>query len=118
MHEETERVRLRLGKVTIAGGAIEVLAEAGQHATTFLTRHACGDWGNHGRFDQVELTDDELRRGWEATAGSGKINKSNLIKRHDRVMSEYTTSGGRALWGIITSLDRRGGTTVLLAEDY
>ncbi len=51
------------------------------------------------------------------TEDSGKINKSNLISRRDRVMSEYTTPRGRRLW-VITCLDGSGGTTVLLPEEY
>jgi hypothetical protein len=63
------------------------------------------------------LTDDECRRGWEAADDSGKINKSNVLNRRDRVMSEYTTSRGRRLW-VITSLGGGGGTTVFLPEEY
>ena len=105
-----------LGKVTITGGAVEALAEAGQHAATFLARHARGDWGENGHFDLIELTENEHRRGWEATDDSGKINKSNVLNRRDRIMSEYATFRGRRLW-VITCLDR-GGTTVLLPEEY
>jgi len=63
------------------------------------------------------LTDDELRRGWEATEDDAKINKSNLLNRRDRIMSEYRTGRGIRLW-IITTLDCGGGTTVLLPEEY
>src|SRR5262249_3886072 len=57
--QEPERALFPLGKVTITGGAVETLAEAGQHAATFLARHARGDWGEAGHFDRIELTDDE-----------------------------------------------------------
>jgi hypothetical protein len=117
LRQEPERALFPLGKVTITGGAVEALAEAGQHAATFLARHARGDWGENGHFDQIALTDDERRRGWEATDDSGKINKSNVLSRRDWVMSEYTTCRGRRLW-VITCLDRSGGTTVLLPEEY
>jgi hypothetical protein len=70
-----------------------------------------------GHFEQIELTDDERRRGWEATDDSGKINKSNVLAGRDRVLSEYTTARGRRLW-VITTLDGSGGTTVLLPEEY
>jgi hypothetical protein len=93
------------------------LANAAEHAATFLVRHAQGDWGECGDFEQIELTDDERRRGWEATDDSGKINKSNVLCRRDRIMSEYRTSRGKRLW-VITSLDGAGGTTVLLPEEY
>jgi hypothetical protein len=70
--------------VTITGGAVEALADAGQHAASFLARHARGDWGETGHFDQIELTADERRRGWEATDDPGKINKSNVLNGRAR----------------------------------
>ena len=114
---ELEGAHFALGKLTITGGAIDALAEAGQHAATFLVRHVCGDWGENGNIDEFELTNDERRRGWEATEDSGRINKSNVLSHRDRVMSEYTTGLGRRLW-IVTTLDVGGGTTVLLPEEY
>lgn len=117
MSKGPDGARFPLGKVTITGGAIEALADAGEHAASFLARHARGDWGKHGRFDQIELTDDEQRRGWEATDDSGKINKSNVLKGRDRIISEYATGRGKRLW-VITCLDGIGGTTVLLPEEY
>jgi hypothetical protein len=109
--------RFPLGKVTITGGAVAALADAGEHAAAFLARHVRGDWGGYGHCDEIQLTADEQRRGWEATDDSGKINKCNLFSRRDRVMSEYQTSRGRRLW-VMTSLDGAGGTTVLLPEEY
>ena len=55
--------------VTITGGAVEALAEAGQHAASFLARHARGDWGENGHFDQIALTDDERRGDGSAPTG-------------------------------------------------
>ena len=78
-------------------------------------RHARGDWGKHGRFDQIELTDDERRRGWEATDDSGKINKCNVLNHRGHIMSEYATARGGRLW-VISDWD--GRTTVLLPEEY
>jgi hypothetical protein len=106
-----------LGKVTVTGGAVEGLADAGEHAVAFLLRHVRGDWGAYGSCDEIQLTADERRRGWEATDDSGKINKSNLLRCQDRVMSEYETKRGKRLW-VITSLDGVGGTTILLPEEY
>jgi hypothetical protein len=117
LRHEPEGARFPLGKVTITGGAVEALADAGQHAASFLARHARGDWGETGHFDQIELTDDERRRGWEATDDPGKINKSNVLGCRDRIMSEYRTGRGQRLW-VITSLDGSSGTTVLLPEEY
>src|SRR5205807_8055145 len=117
LRKEIEGARFPLGKVTITGGAVEALADAGEHAASFLARHVRGDWGEYGHCDEIQLTADERRRGWEATDDSGKINKWGLLNHRDRIMSEYQTGRGIRLW-VITCLDRRGGTTVLLPEEY
>jgi hypothetical protein len=117
MRQEPEGAHFPLGKVTITGGAVEALADGGQHAATFLARHARGDWGEIGQFDDIKLTDDEQRRGWEATDNTGKINKSNILNRRDRIMSEYATARGTRLW-VLTCLEGVGGSTVLLPEEY
>jgi hypothetical protein len=109
--------RFVLGKVTITAGAIAALADSNQHAIAFLRRHVHGDWGACGHVDRIVLTEDERRRGWEATDDSGKINASNLGRGTDRIMSEYATGSGRRLW-VITALEGCGGTTVLLPEEY
>src|SRR5205807_2074743 len=102
-----EGARFALGKITITAGAVAALAQAAQHAVEFLIRHARGDWGKYGHCDQIELTEDERRRGWEATEDDAKINKSNLLSGRDRIMSEYRTGRGTRLW-VVTSLDRGG----------
>lgn len=117
LRHDPDGARFPLGRITITAGAVAALAEAGQHAVTFLRQHVQGDWGTHGHADRIELTEDERRRGWEATDDPGKVNTSNLLNRRDRLLSEYLTGRGRRLW-VITSLDRRGGTTVLLPEEY
>ena len=117
MRQEPEGARFPLGKVTITGGAVEALADAGQHAATFLARHARGDWGELGQFDQIELTDDETAPRMGGDGRSGKINKSNILNRRGRIMSEYATARDTRLW-VLTCLDGVGGTTVLLPEEY
>jgi hypothetical protein len=114
---ELEEARFPLGKVTITGGAVEALAASAEYAASFLARHVRGDWGTGGDFDRIELTNEERRRGWKATEDDAKINKSNLLNGRDRISSEYTTQRGIRLW-VITRLDRGGGTTVLLPEEY
>jgi hypothetical protein len=117
LQRELEGALFPLGRVTITGGAVAALAEAGEHAASFLARHARGDWGANGQFEKIVLTDDERLRGWEATEDSGKINKSNVLGGRDRIMSEYRTARGTRLW-VITSPDRAVGTTVLLPDEY
>jgi hypothetical protein len=97
LRHELEGARFPLGRVTITGGAVAALAAAGEHAASLLARH--------------------VRRGWEATDDSGKINKSNVLGRRDRIIGDYQTGHGHRLW-IITSLDGGSGTTVLLPEEY
>jgi len=117
LQRELDGARFPLGKVTITSGAVAALAESAQHAVTFLARHVRGDWGTFGDCDRIELTDDELRRGWEATDEIAKINKWNLLYRSDNIMSEYVTEQGKQIW-VVTVLVRSGGTTVLLPEEY
>jgi hypothetical protein len=117
LRDQPQGARFPLGRVTITGGAIAALSAAGEHAASFLARHVRGDWGANGHFEQIMLTNDERLRGWEATDDSGKINKSNVLGRRDRIMSEYRTTRGTRLW-VITSLDHGGSTTVLLPEEY
>jgi hypothetical protein len=109
--------RFAIGTVTITAGAVGALAESAQHAIEFLMRHIQGDWGTFGCCDQIELTEDERRRGWEATEDSGKINNSNLLNQRDSLMSEYTTAQGKRLW-VLTRLTGACGTTVMLPQEY
>lgn len=106
-----------VGQVKLTAGAISVLAEGCQHVYEFLLRHVRGDWGRYGLVEDIVLSADEERRGWEATDDDGKINKSNLLNQRDRLMSAYETAAGRDLW-IITYLGQNGDTTVLVPEEY
>jgi hypothetical protein len=117
LRREPEGSRFALGKITITPGAVAALADAAQHAVEFLVRHVRGDWGAFGQCDQIQLSDDERRRGWEATDDTAKINKWNVLNGQDTVMSEYVTPQGKPIW-VVTRLDRGNGTTVLLPEEY
>jgi hypothetical protein len=117
LRQDLPGARFALGKVTVTAGALAALAEAGQHAVAFLERHVRGDWGAVGHCDAVQLTEDERRRGWEATDDSARINLWNLLRGKDTLLSEYVTDRGQRLW-IVTCLDRGGGTTVLLPQEY
>jgi hypothetical protein len=117
LHREPEGAQFSLGKITITAGAVAALAEAAQHAIEFLARHGRGDWGTYGQCDQIQLTEDEWLRGWEATDETAKINKWNLLNGQDTIMSEFSTVRGKRIW-VMTRLDRGKGTTVLLPEEY
>jgi hypothetical protein len=56
LRHELEGARFPVGKVTITGGALAALGDAGQHAAEFLVRHFRGDWGVYGQCDEIELT--------------------------------------------------------------
>lgn len=71
------------------------LAEAGDHPSGYLARHAAGDWGELCGFDRRE-NERSLRHGY-------------------RVLSSYEVGEGR-VW-VITEADR-SVTTVLLPEEY
>lgn len=43
-----------LGRVQATGGAIAVLAEAQEDATTYLVKHVIGDWSEMDEEDQQE----------------------------------------------------------------
>jgi len=84
------------GRTVITPGALEALAEAGQHPGDFLTRHLGGDWG--------DLCEEDIAANEQALAAGL------------RLLSAYRTSRNRKLW-IITEADR-SATTLLLPEDY
>jgi hypothetical protein len=89
-------VRFPLGRVFLTPGAIEVLAEAGQLAQDFISRHA--------RLEQGELSDEDHRE--------------NLfsVNRPLRIFSAFKTARGVKIW-VITEADR-SATTALLPSEY
>lgn len=86
---------LPLGQVVATPGALEALAEAGEHSFGYLARHAAGDWGDLCSFDRRQ-NEVALREG-------------------SRIFSSYETPAGR-VW-VITEADR-SATTILLPEEY
>ncbi len=86
---------LPLGRVVATPGALEALAEVGEHPFGYLARHTAGDWGDLCAHDRRE-NERSLRHGM-------------------RVLSSYEVGEGR-VW-IITEADR-SVTTILLPEEY
>jgi hypothetical protein len=85
-----------LGQCVATPGALDAIAAAGQTPSTFLDRHARGDWGEVDGEDQ-QANQDALVHG-------------------ERLLSAYRTSAGVRIW-VITEADR-SATTILLPEEY
>jgi len=62
LRQELAGARFLLGKITITGGAVAGLANAGQHAVEFVVRHVRGDWGEYGHCDEIQVSPEERRR--------------------------------------------------------
>jgi hypothetical protein len=85
-----------VGKCVVTPGAIQALEKTGESPTTFLGRHASGDWG--------ELPDEDHQP-----------NESARIDG-ERVFSAHTLLDGTKIW-VITVSDR-SLTTILLPDEY
>jgi hypothetical protein len=110
--------RFDLGRITVTPGAVEALAESREHAVDFVTRHAQGDWGKHGRFDDIQVIPEETERGFLATEDDAKVNKISVLTGQGTVMGSYHTSRGRVIW-VMTVFGLSGNqTSVLLPEEY
>jgi hypothetical protein len=105
--------RFPVGKILVTVGALRALREAREPVAVLLLRHVHGDWGTFGHYDQIDLSEDELRSGWLVTNETGKINKSNLLNRRDWIISEYRIAHGQRV-RILTDLGRGTAMTVIL----
>jgi len=90
------QARFQLGRMVATPGALEALANSGQDAIEFITRHGQGDWG--------DLTEDDKREN-EFSVG-----------KELRIFSAYHLKDETKIW-IITEADR-SATTVLLPSEY
>jgi hypothetical protein len=89
---------LSLGKTYVSRGAFAAFVSAFEtdSPSTYLARHASGDWGDLDEHDR-------------------KANEYAL-EHGLRVLSAYTLSSGERIW-VITEADR-SMTTILLPEEY
>jgi len=85
-----------LGQIVATPGALAALEKSSEEPGTFLTRHACGDWGDLSEEDREE-------------------NEFSLVHGL-RLLSTYTLKNGDKLW-IISEADR-SSTTLLLPNEY
>lgn len=93
---EARAALFQLGTIVATPGALEALADAGQHPAEFLSRHMSGDWG--------ELCREDKRTNGEA------------LRHGLRILSAYRTRKGVKLW-VITEADR-SSTCILLPDEY
>lgn len=91
----------------------------------WLVRHVTGDWGEHGKHDEIEVTDREIKEGPWATSDGGKLNKIALLRNRDRVMSIYSLPDNdkQKIWVFtylvpVTGFDEPGFTIVMLPSEY
>jgi hypothetical protein len=107
-----------LGECVATPGAVGL----GVDLRAYILRHVAGDFGTCGRYDQTDLTAEEVELGALATSDDAKLNV-HAIRYGGRVLSAYETPGGK-LWVITDGLDAGGNqseytvTTCLLPEDY
>jgi hypothetical protein len=85
-----------LGQVVGTLGALQALADAGQHPAEFLARHVTGDWG--------DLCDED------------KEENELSVEQGFRILSAYKLQSGAKVW-VITEADR-SATTILLPDEY
>ena len=88
--------RFPLGSTYITPGAQDALAQSGQSARAFLSRHVTGDWG--------DLCDEDRRE------------NDFSVDKPLRIFSAYHTTEGVKVW-VITEADR-SATTILLPSEY
>lgn len=107
------------GRVVATPGALAALEAARRTAPEFINRHLSGDWGEHGTFDAVELTDRERQLGCMATSDDGKLNRL-AVEANDgsRVMSRYTLDDGTTLWVATQGTGSQRHTVVTLPSEY
>ena len=116
-----DRMRQRMdpGQVVATPGALAALEAAGQGAAMYVDRHVGGDWGEHGTYETVEVTERERQYGAMATDDDGKLNKLAVDANNgSRVMSRYTLPTGVVVWVSTEGEGQHRNTCVMLPEDY
>jgi hypothetical protein len=96
-----------LGQIVATPAALEALEQAGQTPSDFLSRHACGDWG-------------------EALCEEDKALNDEALKDGSRILSAYLLKSGNngsgcKIWIITEAVGdngQRAATTILLPDEY
>lgn len=103
------------GKIVNAGNII-VTTGVSERLTAdeirdLIVRHTTGDFGRHGDFYAIDVTNDELRRGSQQAATIGVLNKVGALSGLGAIISEYIVGADR-IWVITENGDTR--STVLI----
>jgi hypothetical protein len=96
------------GKITVTPGV--ALRLSAEEIRTLLDRHVSGDFGEFGRFYEIDITDEMLREGVSVVGGMSKV---NALTGLDCVISEYVVRDGR-IW-VITEPGPQRSTIFVLA---
>jgi hypothetical protein len=109
------------GRCAVTPGALAALEAVGIDPMSMIRRHASGDWGVHGTFEETTVTDRERQYGSMATADDAKLNRLAVESNNgSRIMSEYRLDDAdeTRIW-----ISTEGGgaervTVVMLPSEY
>lgn len=110
------KILFDLGQTVATPGSLDELERAGVDPGTLLFKHATGDFGTCGKYDDITLTPYELEKGALATADDGKLNRWGIDTGDGRILSAYILPTDVKVW-VITEWDR-SVTTILLPREY
>lgn len=78
-----------------------------------IERHASGDYGEHGEFYDLDVSDDLFSEATGDFPAPGPLNKVNTLTGMDAVVSAYTVRDNR-IW-VITETGENRSTVILFA---
>lgn len=86
------RAIVDMGQVLLSEGASAYLDRYRVKAEDLLARFRAGDWGDNGKFAEVEqnLTEEEREIGVWATSDDSKVNAASVLKGSGAVLGIYS----------------------------
>jgi hypothetical protein len=99
------------GHVVVTTGVSERLTP--DEISDLVRRHTTGDFGRHGDFYAIDVTDEELRRGSPQATTIGVLNKIGTLSGLGAIISEYWLRGYR-IW-VITESGHNRSTVLIFA---
>lgn len=97
------------GQIVVTTGVSDRLSP--DEISDLVMRHTTGDFGRHGDFYAIDVTNEELRRGSPQAATIGVLNKIGALSGLGAIISEYVVGSDR-IWVITENGDNR--STVLI----